>query len=211
MDLHAIPCLVIHREQDTIRAANVDELERKLGKTIQRFEGISGQFLINDGFPRKHPHESTQTSAGNIGCTASHIEILEAAIKSTHAHCCIFEDDAEVVGDLQAYFSLVDMLPPADIILLGTNTIVEGVDTDIPEIQKITRFWGTHAVIVGRRAMLAILNTYKKYVDMGYALPADWLYNYAIKEYELVAYAPVNSVVQQRPGFISLITGKIRK
>ena len=211
MDLHTIPCLLIHRTQDTIREASIDELEKRLGKTLQKFEGISGHFLLKDGFPTKHPHETEPTTVGNIGCTASHIEILEAAIKSKYTHCCIFEDDAEVVGNLQDYFSLVDTLPPADIVLLGVNTIVDSTETTIPEIKKVTRFWGTHAVVVGRQGMLAILNTYKKYVDAGYALPADWLYSYAIKDYELIAYAPVKPVIRQRPGFISLITGKIRK
>jgi Glycosyltransferase family 25 (LPS biosynthesis protein) len=211
MDLHTIPCLLIHRTQDTIREASIHELEKRLGKTLQKFEGISGHFLLKDGFPRKHPHETEPTSLGNIGCTASHIEILEAAIKSKYTHCCIFEDDAEVVGNLQDYFSLVDTLPAADIVLLGVNTIIDSTETTIPEIKKVTRFWGTHAVVVGRRGMLAILNTYKKYVDAGYALPADWLYSYAIKDYELIAYAPVKPVIRQRPGFISLITGKIRK
>lgn len=209
MNLHEIPCLVIHRPIDTVREASINELEKKLGKSLQRFDGISGKFLIAEGFPRKHPHEGL-SSPGNIGCTASHIEILEAGIKSKYTHCAIFEDDAEMVGDLAEYFASVATLPPTDILFLGVIEIVDGVATTVPSIKKVTRFWGTHAVIVNKKGMLAILNTYKKYVDAGYALPADWLYSYAIKEMGLVAYAPVSPVIRQRPGFVSLISGNVR-
>jgi GR25 family glycosyltransferase involved in LPS biosynthesis len=209
--LHTIPCLLIHRAKDTVRDECIRELETSLDLVLERFEGISGDFLIADGYPTKHPYEKTPTSPGNIGCTASHVEILESAIKSKHPYVCIFEDDAEVVGDVDAYLNDINMLPPGDIILLGTNEIVDGVSTENPSIKKVTRFWGTHAVIVNRRGVLGILTTYKRYVDMGVALPADWLYSYAIKEEGLTAYAPVKSVIRQKPGFISFISGKVRK
>ena len=209
--LKTIPCLLIHREKDTVRDECIQTLEEKLGQVLQRFEGISGDFLIADGYPTKHPYENIPTTAGNIGCTASHVEILESTIKSNHEFVCIFEDDAEVVGDIDVYLTAVNKLPPGDIILLGTNEIVDGSSTEIPLITKVTRFWGTHAVIVNRRGVLGILNTYKRYVDKGIALPADWLYSYAIKEEGLTAYAPVKSVIRQKPGFISFISGKVRR
>lgn len=209
MNLDETPCFLIHRKQDTIREASIRELESHIGK-LQHFEGISGHFLINDGFPRKHPHEG-ESSPGNIGCTASHIEILDRCVKMDYLHCAIFEDDAELVGDINAYFKDVETLPPADILFMGVNEIVKGTDTTVSSIKKITRFWGTHAVFLTNKAMVAILETYKKYVDLGYALPADWLYSYAIQQYELTAYAPIKPVIRQRPGFVSLISGNIRR
>jgi len=210
MELQSIPCVIIHRKQDTSRYPNIVEFERKLGRTLQHFEGLSGHFLIKGGFPRKHPRDG-ESSPGNIGCTASHVEILEAFIKSKHSHCAIFEDDAELVGDLQGYFNLINKLSEYDLIFFGVNEIVEGSSSEIPTIYRITRFWGTHAVLVGRKAAVAILNTYKKYVDQGYALPADWLYSYAIKEEDLLAYAPIKPIIRQRPGLVSLISGQIRR
>jgi GR25 family glycosyltransferase involved in LPS biosynthesis len=209
MELQAIPCLIIHRTRDITRYPSMIDFERKIGRTLQQFEGLSGDFLVKGGFPRKHPHEGESTP-GNIGCTASHVEILEALIKSNHQQTVIFEDDVELVGDLQDYFDSVKNLPEPDLLFFGVNEIVEGTPTTDPEIQKVTRFWGTHAVLVGRKAAYAILMTYKKYVDQGFALPADWLYSYAIKEEGLLAYAPVNPVIRQRPGLVSLITGNIR-
>ena len=210
MDLSTIPCLVIHREQDIERAPSIFYLEQSLGRSIQRFEAISGDYLLEQGFPSKHPREPNPTSAGNIGCTASHIEILEAALRSGYTYCCIFEDDAEVVGAVKPYLAEANQLPPADLIFLGVNEIVEGEVTANPGIQLVQRFWGTHAVIVGRRAMLAIFEVYTQSLKDGYALPADWLYSFAIKEKGLIAFAPSIPTVRQRPGLLSLTSGNVR-
>jgi len=208
--LNKIPCLIIHRDQDIERAPSIFYLEKSLGRDIQRFEAISGDSLIEQGFPTKHPREPNPTTPGNIGCTASHIEILEAAIRSDYEYCCIFEDDAEVVGSIGPYLEDITRLPPADLIFLGVNEIVEGEPTANPGVQKVLRFWGTHAVIVGRKAMLAIFEVYTQSLKDGYALPADWLYSFAIKEKGLIAYAPLVPIIRQRPGLVSLISGNIR-
>jgi GR25 family glycosyltransferase involved in LPS biosynthesis len=210
MDLNTIPCLVIHRKEDEERNDSIFQLEAAMGRPIQHFEAISGEYLIEQGFPTKHPREPNPTSAGNIGCTASHVEVLEATLRSSYKHCCIFEDDAEVVGAVSPYLADVAMLPPADIIFLGVNEIVEGEPTAISGVQKVTRFWGTHAVIVNRRAMAAIFEVYTQSLKDGYALPADWLYGFAIKMGGLVAYAPTIPLIRQRPGFVSLISGNVR-
>ena len=92
------------------------------------------------------------------------------------------------------------------------NEIVEmGDETRVPGICSVRRFWGTHAVIVRRRAMLAILDMYQTSIQDGYGLPADWLYSYAIKRSSLRAYAPIVPLVRQRPGLVSLISGNLRR
>jgi len=210
MDLEKIPCLVIHREQDKERAPSIFYLETALGRQLQRFEAISGDYLIEQGFPTKHPRGPNPTSPGNIGCTASHIDILEAALRSGYEYCCIFEDDAEVVGAVKPYLAEVGLLPAADLIFLGVNEIVDGEPSVNPGIHRVERFWGTHAVIVGRKAMTAIFEVYTQSLKDGYALPADWLYSFAIKEKGLIAYAPSIPVIRQRPGLMSLTSGNVR-
>jgi len=212
MNLHSIPCFLIHRQQDTIREASILELEKALDLPLQRFEAFSGldglkmfqleDFPTMDGFPRKHPNGG-QSNEGVIGCTASHIKIIKDAIASNQPYCCIFEDDAEVVGNLDEYFTAVDTLPPADIIILGCAPAGKS-STSCASVEKIEHFWLTHALVINRHAMIAILDTFICYVEAGYALPADWLYSYAIGDHKLVAYAPVEPVIRQRPGFVSL-------
>ena len=115
-----------------------------------------------------------------------------------------------MVGSIGPYLEDITRLPPADLIFLGVNEIVEGEPTANPGVQKVLRFWGTHAVIVGRKAMLAIFEVYTQSLKDGYALPADWLYSFAIKEKGLIAYAPLVPIIRQRPGLVSLISGNIR-
>jgi GR25 family glycosyltransferase involved in LPS biosynthesis len=207
--LNTIPCLIIHRDEDTDREPTIEALEQALGHTIQRFDAISGDFLLEQGFPSQHPRESTPTSAGNIGCTASHIEILEATLRSEFQQVCIFEDDAELVGELELYLDAVKNLPEADLVFLGVNEIVDG-EPVAERIFKIRRFWGTHAVLVNRRACEAIFEVYRQSLSDGYALPADWLYSHAIQTKGLVAYAPVRPVIRQKPGLVSLTSGNVR-
>lgn len=214
MNLRDIPCILIHRQKDTIREPSILELERKLNISLERFEAFSEldgmkMFQLDDlpdidGFPMKHPNGG-QSSPGVIGCVASHIKIIRDAISANRSQCCIFEDDAELVGNLDEYFIAVSTLPPADIVILGCAA-VEKSSTSHSSVEKVDHFWLTHAIILNRNAMIAIVDTFILYLERGYALPSDWLYSYAIKEYELIAYAPVDQIVRQRPGFISLIT-----
>lgn len=202
------PCVVIHRTQDTEREPLIESLERSLGFLLQRVEAVNGAQLALHGFPRKHPHEVFPTSPGNIGCTASHIVLLESTLKSAHSHICIFEDDAEATGDVVAYINQMKSRE-WDILFLGVNEIVEGEQV-AEDLWQVTRFWGTHAVIVGRRAMAAILETYTKSIQDGFALPADWLYSWAIRDHGLRAFCPLKNVISQKKGIVSVISGAIR-
>ncbi len=205
-----VPCLVIHRQQDKEREPLIHELELALGRGLQRFEGMDGLALIATGFPTKHPREHEPTTAGNIGCTASHVEILDAVIRSSYEGCAIFEDDAEVCCEpvVLRHF-LEEDKGEWDICFLGVNELVEF--TPFREgLVSVRRFWGTHAVLLKRKAILAILDMYRQSLKDGYALPADWLYSYAIQRSDLVAIAPMVSLVRQKPGVLSLTNGKVR-
>jgi GR25 family glycosyltransferase involved in LPS biosynthesis len=204
------PCVVIHRSQDKEREPILQELEQKLGFLLQRVEGVDGNLLVAQGFPRKHPHEGFPTTPGNIGCTASHILVLQSALKGGWSHVGIFEDDAVAEGDLGKF--LRDMSGRQwDILFFGVNEVVEGWPfSGQPDILQVRRFWGTHAVVVGRRAMEAIMETYKKSIHDGYALPADWLYSWAIRDHGLIALCPSQNLVTQKKGIVSVISGAVR-
>jgi len=205
-----IPCAVIHREQDKERLPLIYQLEREIGRHLQIFEALDGTALADTGFPTRHPLPGQKITPGIIGCVASHVELIEAALKRANEFVCIFEDDAEVVGDLEHYLTYVAKLPTADVICFGTNEIVDGEPTPVPSIAKVTRFWGTHAIMINRKAMHALLMTYHNGIKKGILYPADWLYNTAIKEYGLIAYAPIKSVIKQKSGLVSSINGRIR-
>ena len=97
---------------------------------------------------------------------------------------------------------------PWDLCFLGVNELVDA-NMISPAIAQVKRFWGTHAVILTEKAMRTIKKTYTKSLLDGYGLPADWLYTYAIEK-GLIAYAPITPLVRQRPGLVSMVSGKIR-
>ena len=188
--------------------------ESALQRKLQIVRGLDGNDFIKLGFPTKHPRSKEPTTPGNIGCTLSHIYVLEAFLKMNDKYMLILEDDVEYVSSFLKYIEYSFTLSPSwDILFLGVNEIVESTDTEIPAIRRVTRFWGTHAVILNRKAVADICAAFKTSVKDGFALPADWLYSHAIKESGLVAYCPSEprAFVQQKEGLVSTCTGNVRK
>jgi GR25 family glycosyltransferase involved in LPS biosynthesis len=215
--LKNIPTVVIHREQDTERDFLIHTFETKTGLELQRVAGMDGESLVTSGYPRKHPRDANETSYGNIGCTASHVSILNTFLEEPEfEYICIFEDDVELITDVSDIFEYIEYswsLPDWDLLFLGVNEIVEGgVLEEQPLLSKVKRFWGTHAVILTRKAAQAILDTYADSLQQGFALPADWLYSFAIQQYNLTAYCPTDPLacVKQKEGLVSTCTGNLR-
>jgi len=215
--LESIPTVVIHREKDKEREIFIETFEKKMELELQRVEGMDGESLVASGHPRKHPRGDEDASYGNIGCTATHVSILNTFLEeSEFEYICIFEDDVELITEAIDIYEYIDYswsLPEWDILFLGVNEIVEGeVLQEQPLLSKVKRFWGTHAVILTRKAAQAILNTYADSLQQGYALPADWLYSFAIRNGNLTAYCPTDprACVQQKEGIVSTCTGNLR-
>jgi GR25 family glycosyltransferase involved in LPS biosynthesis len=202
--LQTIPCFVIHREQDKDREPLIQTLQRDLHSNLIRVEGVNGSQLVADGHPTKHPHEKNPTTVGNVGCTASHIHIIRTALSQGQETIAIFEDDAVLH---RAINDEIFLLNPWDMVLLGTNEIVESI---MKNVIHVRRFWGTHAVVLRGKAMRAILSEYERLVKEGYAYPADWLYSAAIKNHDLIAVTPQSNYIIQKEGIVSICTGKIR-
>jgi GR25 family glycosyltransferase involved in LPS biosynthesis len=215
--LKHIPTVVIHREKDKEREVFLQEFETKMGLELQRIEAIDGEtFCKENEIPRKHPREG-ETSVGNIGCTVSHLGICETFLETEHEYVCIFEDDIELncePTDIYEYIEYSWALPEWDMLFLGTNEIVEGEPLEeIPLISRVKRFWGTHAVLLTRKAARAILDEFHQSVASGYALPADWLYSFTILHKNLIAYCPSDPLacVKQKEGLVSTCTGNLRR
>ena len=97
-------------------------------------------------------------------------------------------------------------------LLLGANEYVES-EAAPGAYKRVKRFWGTHAVILSEKAMRAALQVFADAQKRGEFLPADWMYNEAIKQADLVCYGPakLDMLCRQKPGLVSAITGKERK
>lgn len=189
---------VIHRACDTEREHLVNDLQAVFDCTV--FEGIDGSTLQ---VGNKHPWQG-QTTAGNLGNTASHVAIIKQSLETETVG--ILEDDAVVVGELDAFMNAVP--EDWDMLYLGVNEIVAGFKLDT--CFCVRRCWGSHAVCLRPKAMKAVLAVYEKSLQDGIGLPADWLYNAAIHQYRLKAYCPLINLVEQKKGLVSIATGNIR-
>ena len=197
------PCFVIHRAKDKERECYVDALKKEFPNLVV-FEGVNGEDL--KGMPCQHPGEFRKTSYGNMGNTMTHFMIMKQTMDSKADKVCIFEDDAVVVGDYETFYK--EFPHEWDILYLGVLEVVEGDKKE--DCYEVWRSWGTHAVILKQTAMDAIMKTFKKTLQEGFFYPADTLYNRAIKDYKLKAYAPLKSHIIQQPGLLSFISGHIR-
>ncbi len=164
---------------------------------------------------KAHPWTGERISRGNIGCTQSHILLLRDAVLQRKS-VILFEDDAEIVvpgKEVNDFVAHVQGLSGErwDIILLGATEYVTAHPIDA-RAARVRRFWGTHAMIVGVRAAEAALVAWDAYQREGKFPPADWLYNRAIADGQLMVYGPTlpKQLCRQAPGLISAITGKVR-
>ena len=184
----------------------VKTLEKSLGYPITIFNAIKWGNYLEDFKDFKHPLPDETITPGMIGCLLSHMTIL----KETKEDILIFEDDCELLATRTQIYDFIEGAPPHDILLLGATEYVESAVEGA--YRKVGRFWGTHALILSEKAMRAAIKAFEAAVARGDFLPADWMYNEAIKS-GLKAYGPskLNALCQQKPGLVSAINGKIRQ
>lgn len=212
--LSEIPFFCIHLLGETIREAFMTHLQNGLGRSIAVWPASIGAEVAARGWPRGHPHER-ETSIGALGCLDSHIRLLRKMLQAGWEIMGIFEDDAELVVSVEKlkdfYKEASSLKPEWDFLILGANEWVDFKKV-VPGITRPSRYWGTHAFLIRRRAAEAVLAVFEDLQKRGFSYPADWLYSYAISQNGLVAYGPdvCRSLIRQKPGLISAINGKVR-
>lgn len=211
--LGAIPCKVIHLDSAVEREPFLQQLQTSLGRKLEWVSASTGAAWAADlAIPKKHPYEARDVRIGELGCCQSHYDILQAAYRNDKYVVAIFEDDCELLVSAREVDEFITGVPDDwDILLLGANEYVSSQPIQ-KGFARVRRFWGTHAMILRGRAMKAVFDAFESALNRGVFLPADWLYNAAIEEAGLVVYGPVGpkSLVRQRPGVVSSITGRVR-
>jgi GR25 family glycosyltransferase involved in LPS biosynthesis len=154
-----------------------------------------------------------------MGCAESHIRLLKGAVDRGE-DLIVFEDDCEILltadGVMFALEHMREVIQTVnggewDILLLGANEYVDSQPVT-PLISRISRFWGTHAMLIRSRAAREVLRVFVETQKEGVFYPADWLYNEAIKRRGLAVFAPTNprAFCRQIPGLRSDVTGGVR-
>jgi len=200
---------VIHLEGATDRLPLIKALQVATGLPLTVFFASNGQKTWNDpAIVKRHPWRFSTLTQGVIGCVESHVAILEQGAKATEPFF-LFEDDAEMVAPYQDF---IDGAPADwDILLLGANEYVESADP-VGNYRKIGRFWGTHAMLIRPQCCSTILAIWVDSIANGVYLPADWLYNEAIRLKGLQVYGSpmVQGFFKQKAGLVSSLTGVVR-
>lgn len=209
-------CVVIHLDTATERLPIIENIRKKMIHTLEVFSAKDGtEWEKSEKIAKTHPFEKKPVPRGVIGCTHSHIDIIHTSLKNKEVHTIIFEDDCDITvaqDDIYGFIHRASNLPVAwDILLFGANEYVESTKFDSSYI-RVNRFWGTHALVLSEKAMRAALKVFADAQKKGEFLPADWMYNEAIKQHGLVCYAPtsIKSICRQKPGLVSAINGKVR-
>jgi len=207
------PAYVIHLDSAEERLPIIEKLEKDLNIPITIVSASDGSELWG-ARELKHPWRFDTLTQGMVGCGLSHYNILS---KVDGDGVLILEDDAKVnctLGEINTL--LKDMKDISeddwDILLLGANDYVEH-DRVNDTIHRVYKFWGTHAMFVRKRCIHHILNSFDESLSKGVCLYGDWLYNHAIRKNKLKVYGPSSPkyFVSQSEGYVSALTGKVRK
>ena len=208
-----VPFFCIHLIRASEREPFMTHFQNGLGRLVEVWPASEGAEVAARGWPRGHPHER-ETSIGALGCLDSHIRLLRLMLEKGWEMMGVFEDDAELVTSCEKlqdfYMQASSKMPEWDILILGANEWVD-VKKDM-NLAKLTRYWGTHAFLIRRKAAEAVIKVFEDLQAKGYSYPADWLYSYTISQKRLLAVGPevCRSLIRQKPGLISAINGKVR-
>ena len=174
----------INLEHRTDRKAEIDFVLSAISpERVQRFNAIK--------------HER-----GNIGCTMSHIAVLELAIQNKWKNVMIVEDDAVwSPNSHNSYQTLLTLIQnPYDVIQLG-STYTE-YDT---QTYKTTKAWTTTAYIVQEHYYSTLLANFKEGLQQliqtgaGHHFAIDVYMGHLQKKDSW--YVVVPSLMIQRPGY----------
>ena len=180
-------------------------------------------WLHRPDIAKKHVRQGQEVTQGMLGCAHSHIDLLYRSLKGGMEELYVFEDDCQLTAPPEVVQAWVDRMrgtgAPWDILLLGANEYVESEagtlgwgEGESIRVQRVGRFWGTHAMIIRPRAAQAALKVFARAQREGTFLPADWMWNEAIRLETLLVFAPLQPTefCRQAPGLVSAITGAIR-
>jgi hypothetical protein len=209
-------CVVIHLPSATERLPIINDIKTKMIHYLEVYEAKDGvEWEKSDKIAKMHPFEKKPVLRGQLGCSHSHIDIMHKSLKKNEEHTIVFEDDCELLATQDSIYGFIfnsTSLPEKwDILLLGANEYVESEEVN-KSYKRVKRFWGTHAIVLSEKAMRAALQVFADAQKKGEFLPADWMYNEAIKQHSLVCYGPakIDSICRQKLGLVSAINGKVR-
>jgi len=148
---------VIHIKKDNdLRYNQIIEMENKLGRKINFFDGINGKnidFKKLNVFDDNITFDFNYRYVGEVGCYLSHFMLIKQCIDSPYKYSVIFEDDF-VISDLIFHDNLKKILDKInidfDMLYLGNITENRGekLIDNIYYPNKNQQILGTHGYLI---------------------------------------------------------------
>uniref|UniRef100_A0A6C0KE39 Glycosyl transferase family 25 domain-containing protein n=1 Tax=viral metagenome TaxID=1070528 RepID=A0A6C0KE39_9ZZZZ len=202
---------MIHLKRAVERLPYIHRLEQKLNMKIPIFDACEGSSLIANGHPTKCAHTlNYYRSAGEVGCTVSHINICKEALKQNYDHIVIFEDDCELNKSLEELKVKLDKFKSLniswDLFCIGGDIIGTRMNDTF---MRVDHFYCTHAVILNRKFMQELISLYETFYRNGTTWAVDGLYSDVLRSKKTNGYGFIpnktNDFFRQATGLKSYI------
>jgi len=140
-----IYCINLARRPDRWKEAQA-EFKKHGIKGVARVEGVDGQNL---NFKPTTSTDGTPVSKGDLGCTKSHLSVVEWAKKGNLPYYLVFEDDVELHPNFNALFEeyYKELPDDWDMFYLGANH-GNGYTEVSDHIIRCKASYATHAMVV---------------------------------------------------------------
>ena len=158
---------VIHLCKDTDRINNVNNLSKKIGKTINIFNGIDASTFNNTNYSSIINNYSNNLKInmnpnypGIIGCYLSHYLLYKQLESSNLDYAIILEDDSNILIDnINEKIDLyLNMNKTFDFLFLGYNPNPGNqYDNELYHINNNVKVWGFHGYIINIKSIPKIL------------------------------------------------------
>lgn len=219
VDESNIGIYMIHLARATERLEHIKHLEEQLQAVLPIFDAANGEELLKQGYPNDCPYtRGNKRGAGDVGCTVSHYNVSKDGLAKGYEFIVVFEDDCILnreLEELRVYLEEVKKYfkdKTWDIFLLGNSAHLDFYpETNF--LVKIRNFYGSHALILNRKAMESIVDIHENGLKEYVVYSADGIYVEAIKKLHLEAYGCIEAqyFFEQKAGIYSYILEGIRK
>jgi len=193
--------IVLHLRRATERERLVQTLVCALG-SLDVVEAADGVALVAGGHPTTCAIDpGVIRTAGEVGCMVSHVQAVQKALADGISHLVVFEDDCVPapgfsLDRLRDYLRRVKTFAGEfglkrfdEFVLLGTCGCYTWRSL-APGLKATNWFNGSHAYIMGRPMMLALVHSYLQFLVQGKTAPVDGLIPLLLQAERMHAFCP---------------------
>jgi GR25 family glycosyltransferase involved in LPS biosynthesis len=149
------------------------------------FDGIQGNTIFNSKY------NDVSLNIGQRGCFESHIQLWKKILNcDSFFHCCIFEDDVQIIGKLNKIHFPKD----TDILFLGHIAETKG-EKIFGNIYSSVFPRGLHGYLISKDGIRKLLKYFDSFIE--FTLPIDEIIAIAIHKNIVKSYSVFPPILKQ--------------